>query len=128
VNAAGLLTTAEKVLREPPSGLPGLWPRAVALLTRQALEKALEEFWDASPATAGMTRCSRWSQFACLPAYLDPGAARRASCTWAALSNACHYHAYELAPTAAELTAWIGDVAGFMTSTGQGAWEAGENE
>ena len=28
-----------------------------------------------------------------------------------ALSNACHHHPYELAPTSGELTAWISDVA-----------------
>jgi hypothetical protein len=50
------------------------------------------------------------SQLICLPFYIEPDTAARAAHTWAALSNACHYHRYELAPTAAELTSWIDDV------------------
>ena len=47
------------------------------------------------------------SQLACLPTYLDGATAHQIAYVWAALSEACHYHAYELAPTAAELTGWI---------------------
>jgi hypothetical protein len=36
---------------------------------------------------------------------------------YAALSEACHYHAYELAPTAAELTRWITAVDRLLTAT-----------
>ena len=50
------------------------------------------------------------SQLACLPWYINPAAATQSTYTWAALSSACHYHSYELAPTAAELTSWIDDV------------------
>ena len=40
----------------------------------------------------------------CLPEYLgDRGLAGEIVFTWSALSDACHHHAYELAPTAAEL-------------------------
>ena len=35
--------------------------------------------------------------------------------TEAALSRACHYHPYELAPSAAELTSWISDVESLIT-------------
>jgi hypothetical protein len=51
------------------------------------------------------------SQLICLPTYLNPDLAHQVAYTWAALSNACHYHPYELAPTSSELTAWINDVA-----------------
>ena len=37
----------------------------------------------------------------------------RVAHTWASLSNACHYHAYELVPTAEELTGWIETVEEF---------------
>jgi hypothetical protein len=107
---AELLTAARDVLRRPAAA-PGGWPRMVALLTRQALEKALSEFWEASPATAGLSRCTRKSQLACLPFYLDVRVAREAAYTWAALSDACHYHAYDLAPTVGELTRWLNAVA-----------------
>ncbi len=33
----------------------------------------------------------------------------------AALSHACHYHPYELAPTAAELTGWLDQAAQTVT-------------
>jgi hypothetical protein len=35
------------------------------------------------------------------------GSERRITYLLAALSQACHYHPYELAPTAAELTSWL---------------------
>ncbi len=34
---------------------------------------------------------------------------------YAALSRACHYHPYELAPTAAELTGWLDQAAHIVT-------------
>ena len=41
----------------------------------------------------------------CLTASVDPDKAAPAAYLSAALSRACHYHPYELAPTAPELTA-----------------------
>jgi hypothetical protein len=55
------------------------------------------------------------SQELCLTAYLDLGAARQATYLLAALSHACHYHPYELAPTAAELTGWLDQAAQVVT-------------
>jgi hypothetical protein len=88
----------------------------VALLTRQALENAVSEFWRSRPATTLMCRCSRKAQFACLPFYLKASTAQEANYVWAALSEACHYHAYELAPTAGELTGWLDAVGGLIES------------
>jgi hypothetical protein len=107
---ADLLTAARDVLADKSPSSPGGWSRIVALLTRQALEKALSEFWEAQSATAGLSACTRKSQLACLPFYLDARAAREAAYLWSALSDACHYHAYELTPTAGELTGWISAV------------------
>jgi hypothetical protein len=106
-----LLAAARAALADKSTeATAGGWPRMVALLTRQALENALSEFWAASPGTSGLGDCSRKSQLACLPFYLDARAAREAAYIWAVLSDACHYHAYELAPTAAELAGWINAV------------------
>lgn len=106
-----LLAAARDALADTSAGATGgAWPRMVALLTRQALEKALCEFWAASPSTSGLGACARKSQLACLPFYLDARAAREAAYLWATLSDACHYHAYELAPTAAELAGWVNAV------------------
>ena len=51
------------------------------------------------------------SQLLCLTAYLDEDVATRAAYLFAALSRACHYHPYELAPTAAELDRWLAETA-----------------
>jgi hypothetical protein len=113
---AALLAAARGVLHESPAAAAGGWPRMVAVLTRQALEQTLAEFWAAAPGTAGLRRCTYRTQFACLPFYLDAATAQQADYLWAALSEACHYHAYELAPTAAELTSWL-DAASRLAET-----------
>jgi hypothetical protein len=112
---ADLLAAARDLLEPPALGSVGGWPRAVTLLTRQALETALDEFWAASPATAGLAACSNKTQLTCLRAYLQPAIARQINYVWAALSSACHYHPYDLAPTAGELDGWIGAVTTLLT-------------
>jgi hypothetical protein len=107
------------MLARPEGAGIGAWPRAVALLTRQALEQALDGFWLATPATAGLANCSAKTQLICLPTYLEPRLAREISYAWAALSGACHYHAYELAPTASQLAGWIDAVSRLLAAVGQ---------
>ena len=92
------------LVERPDAATAGVWPRAAALLTRQALELALAGVWAARPAAAGLDRSSMRSQLLCLTAYLDGDTATRAAYLYAALSHACHYHLYELALTATELT------------------------
>ena len=116
---AELLAAARALLADEAAATAGGWPRMVALLTRQALETALSDFWEARSVTAGVSRSTRKSQLACLPFYLDAGIARQAGYVWAALSDACHYHAYELAPTAGELSGWIDAVSGLTQSMNQ---------
>jgi hypothetical protein len=53
-----------------------------------------------------------------LPTYLESGLAREVSYAWAALSNACHFHPYDLAPTTAELSGWIDQVAALLERIG----------
>jgi hypothetical protein len=55
------------------------------------------------------------SQLICLPTYLDPGLAREIAYVYSALSEVCHYHAYELAPTAAEITHWLASLDRLLT-------------
>lgn len=112
---ADLLAAAREMLQRRAAATTGLWPRACALLVRQALECALDQIWAADPATSGLMRCTMRSQLSCLPAYFDAPTAREIGYVWAALSEACHYHAYELAPTASELTGWIGTVSRLIT-------------
>jgi hypothetical protein len=89
-------------VRRPAADTVGLWPRAAALLARQALEETLGDLW--LRRAPGMQRATARAQLACLADYLgDPGLAGDIVFTWSALSSACHHHEYELAPTAVEL-------------------------
>ena len=79
---------------------------ARTLLARQFLEQALDHYWH----TKGLKLhdCATKPQLLCLADYLgDPTLAGRAHHTWAALSEACHHHPYELAPGQGELSSWI---------------------
>jgi hypothetical protein len=110
-----LLAAAQDLMRRPDTHITGIWPRAAALLSRQALEAAMAELWASQRQATGMSGCTMRSQLLCLTVYLDPASASRAAYLYAALSHACHYHAYELAPTAAELTSWIDQTAQLIT-------------
>lgn len=113
---ADLIVAARGLLEHDKRAAIGGWPRAVAFLTRQALEQSLSDLWAAGRETGGLSECVMRTQLLCLPAYLEPGLAREISYVWAALSNACHYHPYELAPTAAELSGWMTAVADLTAS------------
>ncbi|MEV0973697.1 hypothetical protein [Microtetraspora glauca] len=76
-------------------------PRAAAFLIRMALEACLADYW--SRVAPGVERCAMQAQITCLNGYRDRGTVRLAARSWAALSRTCHYHGYELSPTASEL-------------------------
>jgi hypothetical protein len=116
---AELLTEARLLISRPDASMSGVWPRTAAFLTRQALEEAVNARWAASSATSPMLHATTWSRLACLPAYVSGPAARQAIFAYAALSSACHYHSYELAPTAGELTGWITDVEALVAELGK---------
>jgi hypothetical protein len=102
---ADLLATARSIAAGGP-GWGSSWSRSTALLVRQALEDAVSTVWTAD--IAGLRACPMTSQLICLPHCLgDDNLARRTRQCWNALSNACHAHPYELAPTAGELTNWL---------------------
>ena len=105
-----LTIAARKLVERADPMTAGIWPRAAALLTRQALEGALDVLW--RQRAPGIEACSAKAQFICLPSYLhdDPKLAERVSYTWSGLSRACHQHPYELSPTSSELLGWIGTV------------------
>jgi hypothetical protein len=112
---AELLSAARDLIDRPDAVAAGVWPRTAALLARQAIEQAVTAVWVATPETAQLVACAMRSQLICLPAYIDAATAAQVAYTWAALSGACHYHPYELSPTAAELTSWIDDVGRLLT-------------
>jgi hypothetical protein len=102
---AEMLTAGRVLLQRPEAATAGVWPRAAALVGRQALETALATLW--AEYAPGVERASMRAQLICLSRYVDPALAGRVSFTWAQLSAACHHHAYELSPTAGELTEWL---------------------
>jgi hypothetical protein len=113
-----LLDASRDLLQRPDPATAGIWPRASALLAREALENALDDYWRRH--VPGLEQCSMRAQLLCLPAYLcDGGADRLAARTgyaWIRLSRACHQHVYELPPTATELGAWIDIVDEFVSA------------
>lgn len=109
-----VVKAARNLMERADPATAGLWPRATALLARQALEAALEDFWRVR--APGMEQCSMRPQLLCLPHYLgDEALAERVSYAWAGLSGACHQHPYELPPTSAELLGWLAVVDRLVT-------------
>lgn len=88
--------------------LVGLWQRTTAFLARQALELAVGDAL--ASRAAGTERASARAQFLCLPWYVSTPIAQEAAYLWGVLSRACHQHAYELSPTAEELSGWLDGV------------------
>jgi hypothetical protein len=115
---ADLLASARDLIVRPDVAVAGVWPRTAAVLARQALEAAVDAHWRADARTVEMTRATMRSQLICLPAFLDGQLARQVAFAYAALTNACHYHPFELAPTAAELIGWITDVEAIVAQLG----------
>lgn len=113
-----LLEAASALLRLSDSATAGLWPRASALLALEALETSIDRLWQRE--SLEFARCSMRTQLICLRSYLvEAPLAARASLAWSALSRASHHHAYELAPTAAELESWfvvVGELIGAQPS------------
>lgn len=104
-----LLAHAYSVFEDPPAVLAGRWPRTVALLARQALETSLAELWTKRGVKIGWA--TERAQLLCLPQVLgDRRLSADAALAWSGLSEACHQHAYDLAPTAGELGAWLDTV------------------
>jgi hypothetical protein len=101
-----LLAHAYDVLEDPPRALEGRWPRAVALLARQALETSLTELWQKRDVKMGWA--TERAQLLCVQPVLGDGrVAADATLAWNALSRACHAHPYDLPPTAVELAGWL---------------------
>jgi hypothetical protein len=85
--------------------MAGRWPRAVALLARQAIEGSLFDLWRA--IHPGVEASPMRAQLLVLRHEVTTSLAAEAEYAWAALSRACHHHPYELVPTAEELGQWL---------------------
>lgn len=105
--SADPLELARVVTRGDGRALVGVWPRAAALLARQAVEDAMAAVL--AVRAPGAERCANRPRLLCLREYVPDELAERTSFLWATLSRACHHHPYELSPTSDEITGWIAD-------------------
>lgn len=101
-----LLRQADVLLSDGVPDAGSWWPRTAAFLIRAALELELRAFWDREEPGTG--DASMRAQLLVLQSKTPPGieVARDTAAAWHVLSRACHHHAYELAPTIAELRSW----------------------
>jgi len=105
-DAHSLVSAARDLIHINDPQTAGLWPRAAALLGRQAIEASMEDLWQLS--APGLEDTSAKCQLLCLSHFLgDPDLAGRVHATWHSLTRSCHIQVYELAPTAAELEGWL---------------------
>lgn len=107
------LRNAERLL-DGTVGAAGSSARLAAFLARQALEELVMERCMALNAPA--PGASMRSRLTILRALDTTARADAAAVAWNRLSNACHHHAYELAPTVAEVRHLCGVVAVLLES------------
>lgn len=88
------------------SGLTGVWPRCCCWLIRLALEHAMAELWTSRCPDLVTCHAMR-PKLLVLGKFVDSDTSRRVGELWNILSRAAHHHAYELAPTSAELRSWL---------------------
>ncbi|MFC6882138.1 MULTISPECIES: hypothetical protein [Actinomadura] len=104
-----LIAVADRIIRRELRVEEGASARTAAFLLRLALEREIDAYWESiglGPVADNPMR----PQLLCLAEYADAAVAARASSLWGQLSQACHYHAYELAPTSRELRRWHTEV------------------
>ncbi|MCP2339536.1 hypothetical protein [Actinomadura rupiterrae] len=110
MNGDELASLADRIMRHEVSVAEGISARMVTFLLRLALERELDDFWKRSGIPA-MARNPMRAQLLCLGGLLSPGKTGLARSLWGQLSQACHYHTYELSPSAAELRRWHTELA-----------------
>lgn len=113
-----LLEAAQAMATRHPTDhtIARLWPRAAAVLARQALETQLLVVLGGR--FPGIQDCPVRTRLLCLRTYLDDrDLAGEVAHTWWALTGACHYRLYELAPSASDLEAWLGAVGRFIVKS-----------
>ena len=104
-SASELLAHSRWLIRNRTPDTRGRWPRAAAVLARQALELQVDRICgERDPALA---QCSERAQLLCLPSLMDHRQAKEIAFVWSALSRSVHHHPYEMPPTAEELEGWI---------------------
>lgn len=116
VDARWLLGQTRALLDRAGGATAGRWPRAAALLARQALEVELDRAL--AVRAPGLEQCSdARATLLCLRRFRDHDTALAVEHAWMALSHACHHHAYELPPTVDELRGWVEVVDEFVETS-----------
>jgi len=115
LDAGAVLAQARSLLQHPKVGMESTWPRAAALLGRQALEEGIDAVLIAEvPPIDDLEGERMRPRLVCLGELVDHEEAHEAAWLWSRFSFACHHHPYELAPIAAELTEWIDRTDAFL--------------
>ena len=113
-----LLAEARQLVDSATAASVWVWARAAALLVRQALEAAVRTKLERY--VSSIDDAPFRAQLLCLQGVMaDSDIARAANYLWAALSQATHHYAYELAPTADELRQWLDGVERIVRSLEQ---------
>ena len=90
------------------------------VLLRQVLEEAMGSWWDRT--VPGLGDCSTRAQLVSLAFYLpDARLARDVVFAWNCLTQACHHHAYDLAPAPSEVARLVETVERFLAAVGEPA-------
>lgn len=110
MSAVALLGHAQRVINEPRRD--GLSSRIAAFLARQALEVIVDERCTDLGAPAAWANMR--TKLAVLRSLDAEEAADSAAIAWSRLSSACHVHAFELQPSAAEVQHLCGLVASLL--------------
>jgi hypothetical protein len=111
MNAAELLGHAERML-EGRSGVDGQSARLAAFLARQALEDIIAK--RCADLDVDVPYANARSKLIVLRSLDSPDAADNAARAWNRLSNACHVHAYEMAPSTEEIRQLCATVASLV--------------
>lgn len=85
---------------------------AAILLTRQAMEAWLDEYWAVTSPEVCRVHSTR-ARFMLLEARLPAPASARAYATWSRLSEACHHYSHDCPPSLQDVRTWIEDAAAF---------------
>jgi hypothetical protein len=106
-SAAQLSAAAHALCERQDEVLAGRWARAAAVLGRQALEQALDDYWTVRAGGVEQVQSMR-AKLLCLPTYMsETDEARNVYHAWAELSRGCHITGYDLSPTREELEDWL---------------------
>jgi len=109
-----LVRMARSLVNDTQAATRFVWAPAVVHLTRQALERAIDAFYGARPATAGLIAAPWHHKLVCLRFYdghgLDQRRAEEAAWCWSALSDAAHHRGMAGVPSTVDVLSWLASV------------------